>query len=925
MVRSRLVHIKRIAIRNFKSFGGDIRLNFQPGFNIITGPNGSGKSNIIDAVQFVLGELGSKRMRVSDLSGLIFDGAGQEQQRSQVSQVTLYFDNTDRGLAQDRNTVSVGRKIDHSGKSIYLLNNRRTSRRAVLNLLEMAGITPGGYNIILQGMATRLSDLTPSERMSALEDLIGITEYDEKKAEAKARLNEAERRIEIAEAQMGEIKKQVQQLERQRNEALRFNLLEREERHLTAFKLSQQIKEQEEKRADLDAQRREKEAEVAQLEEEKEKLREEREAAQNRLDEFNREAMERGNKRLPMLRSDVVEKNTLKEGLEARFREIDARKAHLFRTIQEKEEEIERSAEEVEDRKRELLELERKEAELDVSIEAEKTALAEMNEKIERARKQAEMSQKRLEDLTESLVPMQESLSGIEIEINKHLTAANAVEERIRGIEGKKKEWEKTKESLQAKLVEFRALKEEEARKLEELITTLEDQVKRQKLIRSTIENASQLAKEAETTITELSAKKDLWKRMVTEEKGLERIKEIGEAGAMEGYHGPLRSLVKIDLQNQRGAHSAASGWINAVVVDDFETALESVKRLKKTKTGMTRFIPMDKCKPPEPLPAINEDGVLGPFPELIRYDEMYAPAVYLVWGDTYLVEDEEAAQLVVAKGYRAATRSGDVYEPTGGIIGGYYRRPPDWSKLIPTSESIETLSKTIKDLRSRLIGRMKELKSSGVNLRDFAGYMDDSKGRMGRIDEEMEQINASVGRLDRNINDAGTNIQKAGDDLTNENRLRIILTERKGMILRQIDATKKEIAQLREFKPSDILGLEVERNNRVNAINELQGQVNKLQNDRTVQTGFVERILSLRIREAEEYKAQTAQEIQVLDQEYVEDQGQIAELSADIDELGKLLSDVTNEMESTTKVFEQHQKTLRQISRRIESLTRRR
>src|SRR5512137_2171126 len=234
-------------VKNFKSFVGQIKLNFQPGFNVITGPNGSGKSNIIDAVQFVLGELASKRMRVPDFSGLIYDGAGeQDQNKPQMSQVTIYFDNTDRGLASDRAQVSVGRKVDRNGQSDYYLNGKRTSRKAVLDLLHLAGITPGGYNIVLQGTATRLSDLTPSERMDALEDLIGIKEYDEKKAEAKGRLTEAERKIEVSAARIDEVRKRVTELERQRNDALRFNHLSREEKRLTAVKLSFQISQLEE-------------------------------------------------------------------------------------------------------------------------------------------------------------------------------------------------------------------------------------------------------------------------------------------------------------------------------------------------------------------------------------------------------------------------------------------------------------------------------------------------------------------------------------------------------------------------------------------------------------------------------------------------------------------------------------------------------
>jgi chromosome segregation protein len=226
--------------------------------------------------------------------------------------------------------------VDREGKSDYYLNGKRTSRKAVLDLLHLAGIAPGGYNIVLQGTATRLSDLTPSERMDALEDLIGIKEYDEKKAEAKGRLTEAERKIEIAAARIDEVKKRVTELERQRNDALRFNHLSREEKRLTAVKLSVQISQLEEKLTVLLSQMKERDAEAAKLEEEKAQLREEREAARNRIEEFNREAAERGNTKLPMLRSDLVSRQTLCTGLNNRLREIENRLRQLYNLSDEK-------------------------------------------------------------------------------------------------------------------------------------------------------------------------------------------------------------------------------------------------------------------------------------------------------------------------------------------------------------------------------------------------------------------------------------------------------------------------------------------------------------------------------------------------------------------------------------------------------------
>ena len=914
-------------VKNFKSFGGDpVKLNFQPGFNIITGPNGSGKSNIIDAVQFVLGELGSKRMRAPDLSGLIYDGAGEEQTgRAQVTQISLYFDNTDRGLPIDRSTVSIGRKMDRDGKSDYFLNGKKASRRQVVDVMEMVGITPGGYNIVLQGTATRLSDLTPQERMSALEDLVGITEYDQKKADAKVRLNEAERKIEVAQAQIGEIKKQVNDLEKQRNNAITFNLLDKEEKKLTAVKLSGQLIDLEKKLDELSEQVKEREMEVNKLEEDREKIAAEREAAQQRLDEFNKEASERGNTQLPLLKSELVGKNTLKDSLNGRLREIEQRKLSLQRTIIEKESEKENARNEISNRNIKLSEISEKESNLNYDLNEKNSELVTLNEKIKNIRETAELNQRSLEELTDALIPMQESLTGIETEINKHILAIESIKERISNFEERRESFNERRKALQDKIKEYEDLKVQEAKKLEDMIQTVEEQVKRQKLIRSTIENANELAKNAETTITELTAKRDLWQHVVTEEKALERLREIGEAGAMDGYHGPLRNLLKIDLQNQRAADSSANGWINAVVVDNYNTAKEHIERLRKTKLGMTRFIPLDQLRAPETLPDLKIRGVLGAIPDIIRYDEMYAPAVYLIWGDTYIVEDDIVAEKVVAQGYRAVTKGGDVYEPTGGVIGGYYRRPPDWSKLVPSEESIDNLSTTIKDLRGKLRTRMKELRSSGFDLRKFTKYMEDSQERVKRIDDEVKSTQESIERLDYNLTALIESINKAGSDVENEEKLIVVLEERKSKTLNQIDETKEKIDQLKEMKLSDVAGLELERDSLIQQINLLEKALNDLENDKTIQSSLVDRILNLKIQEAEQAAEAAREETETLENEKAEINNQLAELQKDIEELDVFLSQVTGEVEATSRVFESHQKTLRQLSNQLDQFTRRR
>jgi len=865
-------------------------------------------------------------MRVPDFSGLIYDGAGEaDQNKPLISQVTVYFDNNDRGLASDRSQVSIGRKVDREGKSDYYLNGKRTSRKAVLDLLHLAGISPGGYNIVLQGTATRLSDLTPSERMDALEDLIGIKEYDEKKAEAKGRLTEAERKIEVSAARIDEVRERVTELERQRNDTLRFNHLIREEKRLTAVKLSFQISQLEEKLSVLMAQMREREAEVAKLEEEKTQLREEREAARNRIEEFNREASERGNTRLPMLRSDLVSRQTLRTGLGNRLREIGVRLGQLTRLISEKEREIKATEDEVAERRKALESLQSSEAPLMGQLDANRRELEGYIQTVNGARESAGEYQRRAEELADNLVPMQESLSGIEIEINGNKTSITHLGEKVSDIEGRKLEYGKTIESLQAKLGEYASLKSQEAGRLEEMLSSIEDQIKRQRDLRNTLENANVLAKEAETTITEFSAKRDLWRHIVVEERALERIREIGEAGALTGYHGPLRSLIKVDLPNQRAVYSAAEGWINAVVVDDVATALDCVDRLKKTKLGMTKFIPLDQLGKPEPLPDMIEDGVVGPLAQLIRYDEAYSPVIHLIWGDTYLVKDDSAALKVVAAGHRAVTVTGDVYEPGGGIKGGFYRRPPDYSKLIPTEESIDSLSKTIKDLRQRLKTRMTDLKSSGGNLRGFNSFMDGSKATMAKIDIEVVETNERIERFQKTLTQADESIAKFKAEANREQGLITTLGERKRRILQQIEESKGELTRLREFKPSDVTDLEIKSASLSKFVTEQQEQLNKIQNEIAVQKSYIERILTLRLTDASEQRRRMFEETKALEDEQIQSNQRLIEINREIESLERDLDTVSTEVEATSNVLDQHQKTLRMVNQRMEDLERRR
>ncbi|MFB2923721.1 chromosome segregation protein SMC [Aerosakkonema funiforme] len=95
-----MVHIKRLELTHFKSFGGTVQIPVLPGFTVVTGPNGSGKSNILDALLFCLGLASSRGMRAERLPDLV--NQNQMQRGAAEAIVTVTFDLSDEaGLGED--------------------------------------------------------------------------------------------------------------------------------------------------------------------------------------------------------------------------------------------------------------------------------------------------------------------------------------------------------------------------------------------------------------------------------------------------------------------------------------------------------------------------------------------------------------------------------------------------------------------------------------------------------------------------------------------------------------------------------------------------------------------------------------------------------------------------------------------------------
>src|SRR4029078_13079211 len=128
-------------------------------------------------------------------------------------------------LASD--SVTVTREMEgQTGDSQYHLNGKKVSKDNITELLEVIVADTNNLNIVQQGMITRISELNSEERRRIIEDIVGLSYFDEKKTEALNQLSESDRRLEVAMARMGEIRKRIDDLEQERNDQLRYQFIE---------------------------------------------------------------------------------------------------------------------------------------------------------------------------------------------------------------------------------------------------------------------------------------------------------------------------------------------------------------------------------------------------------------------------------------------------------------------------------------------------------------------------------------------------------------------------------------------------------------------------------------------------------------------------------------------------------------------------
>ncbi len=712
-----MVYIKKLEIYGFKSFGfKNTVLHLNNGLVAVTGPNGSGKSNILDAIMFALGENSPKLLRVDKFQSLFHD-SGNSPHR--LVRVNLTFDNSDRGIPIDNDTVSMSREMEgQTGESQYYLNGKKVSKNTILELLEIIVAVPNKLNIVQQGMITRISELNSEERRKIIEDIVGLSYFDDKKNESIKQLDESDRRLEVSLARMDEIKKRINELEAERNDQLRYTFIESQLKKFKAIKYSNKIrylKGEIYNRSTLLA-TNESNLEVLtknrdELRDQINKIDQEKSSFMNQVDMSNKSRAQIDTKLSDVVYNIERDKAIIKEArsrlaiIEERFsfiesegKNIEVEFGNLSQTLVEKKNLSE---------------------EKQSNLTQMKDELQVLNSRIDEMSKHADKNRKLKEALSNKKSKLVEIGSQLNILIAR-------LEERKKFNINKTDEnnllIENMKRTLGEKEAELQILNSETYySSLDKERKFLDELKQKSQLYFNEIGVYESTLNKVKKFVVPYEEKYAMAVHLSNEDFAIADLTRNSQDFKIIGL---VRDLLKYDDVYKKAVFAVAKDWMKCCIVPTIEEMIRLATYIKE------KNLPRFKIISSELLNSVNRERV-----ELKGYDYIGNLAdlvgsnvpnlVDFIFENIYVVRNSKTAYQLSKQGYKCVTIAGELFEPHANSLSlDFGSKISDLTREIILNESIESLVKNSKILSSYLENMKAELDNINSEISDKEMYV---------------------------------------------------------------------------------------------------------------------------------------------------------------------------------------------------------
>ncbi len=777
------MHLKEIELENFKSFAKKTRIPLLEGYTAVTGPNGAGKSNIADAILFVLGPKSSRVIRAGKLTDLIFNG-GKDRKPASETKVSLIFDNSDRLIPIESEKVKLTRVVRVSDNvdgyySYFYVNDRKSSLGEFDNLLSNARISADGYNFVQQGDITRIVEMTNLERRRILDDISGITKFDEEIQSAEKERTSAEENIGRLSIIYDELKKQMKQLEADREGAMKYKDLhdrlqcsqaclvvkrkESVDREIAS--INEQIAKYTDEKEKSEAKKTEIEGELTTISEELTNV--EREIADRGGEEAKQIKEQIDNLRIEIARAKDAVQNA--EDMAESLKDVKRAQNEDLKAVQ-------KDLKDLEDKLAPLKETHKDRSGL---LESRRAELTGHQDEITKSDSELSNLQKDVLELSVEVTKKDEKIHALNLELDRlndkisrcRIDIANLEEtKKTYEFELKDAEWSikeivgESKASSQGtrKLQEEYQSKRNKERKLLEQFQDLENAVK------SLTREYNQLKAEAEAV--------DQVRKGYTNAASV--ILDLRDKGTIKGIHGTVAELAEVDDEYETAVNVAAGNRMQSIVVDSDAVASECISYLKKNKVGRATFLPLNRMMDGRPRgkAILAAKSSVGFAIDLVKFEEKYRTAFWFVLGDTVVVKTLDEARKLMG-GVRLVTLEGELAEASGAMVGGTLEK--NMLKFGALSES--KIEKKAAELRNaieeseKIQAELAQLKTDigelEVQIRDTAAKDGGESVKVSTLEAKKKEFDVKLKSIDEQLETKNKELSESLDLVESTNK----------------------------------------------------------------------------------------------------------------------------------------------------------
>lgn len=734
--------LKSLEISGFKSFADKTVIEFMPGMTGIVGPNGSGKSNIIEAVQWVMGEQSAKDLRGTRMSDIIFGGTRKRGALNRA-EVAMTFDNSDHYVKSEFNEVRISRKLYRSGESSYQINGVDSRLRDIHELFMDTGLGRESFSIISQGRVESIFNAKPENRRGIIEEVAGVYKYKQNKEKAQKELSQTSDNLARVADIIHEISGRLEPLAEQSAQATdylsqkeRFDILDKLRLALTKQYLEDQVQ---------------------QVLREVEK--------QDHIVNQSKSALDILNQSLSEKRQERTSTQLARDKLQQDILHMTQDKERLIGAENLSSQQIEILQRDIVHNKAQLDDFSTRLG----TIAAQRQTLKSKQEDLV---SEKQVLQQQIDNFDEKKYLQSQSTLQSQIAQNRHayiqtMQDIAALHNALQTNDKLKQQLEQRIQTTQKRLIseqdKLQDLKEQleiyQPKKLKTFDTDhLEKQVRQ---LQQQLEQASATYKtdekrwyEALNQLNKTQSQRDA--RNTLDEyvgfyQGVRALMKPDIRQNYAGIKGVIAELMTVPAQYTLAIETVLGGALQQVVVDNTHTAKQVIHYLTQNRAGRVTILPMDTIKGRHLnlIDAVKKhEGFVGVASELVTMStEMTAIKANLL-GGTILAKDLSAATEIAKLGqyhFRVVSLDGQLVNVGGSMTGGANQRRGATilgrqSELLSLNDRVDVLTQQAQVLES-------SLKSQRVDIEKTRNTLQDVRNNLASVQNETEQVDYTLSR----------------------------------------------------------------------------------------------------------------------------------------------------------------------------------